>query len=649
MKKSFKRFLSSVLATVMAVAGMSIGMTTTASAAVNSYEYYPAATVVNTNNYFTVTGSEQKTAAALADTSSITNIAGEAINLTKGIKYDSKGSVSFTTTAPSSTVTVYWSARMNQTNTCSLQLDTTQIGNDATSADGLQMSVATGVAAGNHSITRKLSKEAVLYYVRVDEEFSGETHDYKVTGTCNLTSGSFTIGDMTATVATDGTWTATKTASSAPFAIGDTLAVSLGQYDADPASVVLASGADEYTFTAGNINFTQKSLSAIPAGTYTATQIEAGLPNFDISAINGTGGKYTGDIKMILSDTATITVNGKCGSSTAGRTASVSIGSESFTAEAGGSNTDYVFSNVAAGETTLTFTSSNTTFQVASITIAYGETSTESTESTTEGSTESTEVTTESTEATTEAPIPSGDVITDKAVLTATDAITTLTADTAVGQFTLMTGISADKNAKSVEGVGEYGFRIKSNGKTTLDKTTNVPTNRAIKFATSDAANLQVIAMSGSSSAVRDYAVYASDGTIVQTVSASGTELTITNIALPKADTYYIACPSAACNFYSVNVVVGGSTNTATGGKVIADQADSYVFATLSAADMAAASMDVKIGDQTDAGIVNVYESAVINGQLVTAKDLGADYLYVIKVAGTNGMAFDFTTVLNAE
>ncbi len=132
-------------------------------------------------------------------------------------------------------------------------------------------------------------------------------------------------------------------------------------------------------------------------------------------------------------------------------------------------------------------------------------------------------------------------------------------------------------------------------------------------------------------------------------MSASGTELTITNIALPKADTYYIACPSAACNFYSVNVVVGGSTNTATGGKVIADQADSYVFATLSAADMAAASMDVKIGDQTDAGIVNVYESAVINGQLVTAKDLGADYLYVIKVAGTNGMAFDFTTVLNAE
>ncbi len=237
-------------------------------------------------------------------------------------------------------------------------------------------------------------------------------------------------------------------------------------------------------------------------------------------------------------------------------------------------------------------------------------------------------------------------VIDDKATLIADSKFDALTADRVVSDyFTLLNGISADSSTQSVEGLGDYEFRFRANGKTTLSN--GVPSNRAIMFTTAGAGTLQVVAMAGNSTSTRDYRVYASDGTVIATNSVVGSECVQSDlITLPKADTYYIACPSEACNFYSINVVIGSGLTTATGGNVFADTVNSYAIATVSAADLASDSLDVVIGNFTDS-TETVFEQVVIDGHLITAGELGADYIYAVGVIGANGASFDFTTKLN--
>ena len=639
MKKGFKRFLSSVLATVMAVAGMTIGMTTTASAATYSYEYIPTNPVVNTNGYFTASTSYNTTAAALA-TTSVTNIAGEEVTLSRGLKLNSSAQFEFTVSGTAD-VTVIWASRLDKTPTTKVNIAGTEY--SAAPADGLQ-TTKLSVSAGNYSIKRTAA-EGVLYYVRVDETVDGTLSDYKITGTCNLTDTTFKVGEYDAVVDASGNWTVTESAAEAPFGVGDSLAVSINGYSANPATVTLTSGADDKSFVGGSIEFSQLPLSAISAGTYTYQQVEAGLPNFDVTGItSGLGtGKYRGDIKFILGDTATVTVNGKCGYSDTAKSVTVTLGSYlNETVVGGGAAADYTASNVPAGEYTLSMVSDNTTFQLVSITITYGgtiESSSESTSSEVSSSEES------SSEDTTSAPV--GNVITDKATLTADAAFTTLTEDQVSGQFVILNGVSADKNTKTIDGLGTYDFRLKANGKTTLSN--GVPSNRAIKFTTAGAGTLQVVAMAGSDKENRDFNVYASDGTIIKTVNVSGVVCVQSElITLPKADTYYIACPSAACNFYSINVVIGDGVTTATGGSVFADLVDSYAIAKVSAADLDNASLDVKVGDYT-ANTTTVFQQVVIDGNIITAAELGTDYIYAVKIAGANGASFDFTTQLNAQ
>lgn len=643
MKKGFKRFLSSVLATVMAVAGMTIGMTTTASAATYSYEYIPTNPVVNTNGYFTAGTSYNTTAAALA-TTSVTNIAGETVTLERGLKLNSSTTVDFTVTGTAD-VTVIWSTRLDKSSPTALSIDggSTAVTDKMDKTAGLQTYTAT-LNSGSYSIARS-GGEGVLYYVSVNETVDGTLSDYKITGTCNLADTTFKVGEYDAVVDASGNWTVTESASAAPFAVGDSLAVSINGYSVDPATVTLAAGADDKSFVGGNITFTQLPLSAISAGTYTYQQVEAGLPNFDVTGItSGLGtGKYRGDIKFILGDTATVTINGKCGSSDSAKNVVVTLGSYLNETVVGGSAAaDYTASNVPAGEYTLSMTSDNTTFQLVSITITYGgtiESSSESTSSEVSSSEES------SSEDTTSAPVDN--VITDKATLTADAAFSTLTEDQVSGQFVILNGVSADKNSKTIEGLGKYDFRLKANGKATL--TNGVPSNRAIKFTTAGAGTLQVVAMSGSNKENRDFNVYASDGTIIKTVNVSGIDCVQSElITLPKADTYYIACPSSACNFYSINVVIGDGVTAATGGSVFADLVDSYAIAKVSAADLTNASLDVKVGDYT-ANTETVFQQVVIDGNLITAAELGTDYIYAVKIAGANGASFDFTTQLNAQ
>lgn len=643
MKKGFKRFLSSVLATVMAVAGMTIGMTTTASAATYSYEYIPTKPVVNTNGYFTAGENYNTTAAALA-TTSVTNLAGETVTLDRGLKLNSSTTVDFTVTGTAD-VTVIWSTRLDKSSPTALSIDggSTAVTDKMDKTAGLQTYTAT-LNSGSYSIARS-GGEGVLYYVSVNETVDGTLSDYKITGTCNLTDTTFKVGEYDAVVDASGNWTVTESAAEAPFGVGDSLAVSINGYSANPAIVTLTSGADDKSFVGGSIEFSQLPLSAISAGTYTYQQVEAGLPNFDVTGItSGLGtGKYRGDIKFILGDTATVTVNGKCGSSDTAKTVTVTLGSYlNETVVGGGAAADYTASNVPAGEYTLSMVSDNTTFQLVSITITYGgtiESSSESTSSEVSSSEES------SSEDTTSAPV--GNVITDKATLTADAAFTTLTEDQVSGQFVILNGVSADKNAKTIDGLGTYDFRLKANGKTTLSN--GVPSNRAIKFTTAGAGTLQVVAMSGSNKENRDFNVYASDGTIIKTVNVSGVDCVQSElITLPKADTYYIACPSAACNFYSINVVIGDGVTTAIGGSVFADLVDSYAIAKVSAADLDNASLDVKVGDYT-ANTTTVFQQVVIDGNIITAAELGTDYIYAVKIAGANGTSFDFTTQLNAQ
>lgn len=677
MKKSFKRFLSSVLATVVAVASMSIGMTVTASAATNTYELIPSATEVNTDDYFGGSHSFQTNSGALAATS-VVNAAGETVTISRGYKLNGSSTYTFTTTSDSSTVTMIWSARQDKTSTCTAGLD--GVLDTATPADGLKTKTYTNVAAGTHTIARGAS-EGVLYYIRVDETFSDNAKTYTINGTCNLANTSFTIGDMDATVDASGNWTASKVTESAPFAVGDSLAVSLTEYAASPESVTLAAGTDEFTFDGGNITFTKYELQAIAEGTYSASNIEAGLPNFDKSSlvIDGTGKYKTSSLKIMLSDVATITVNGKCGSTTSGRSASVTVNGETYTSNAGDEFTDYTFVNVPAGEQTIAFESSNTTFQVASITVTYGstvvttytwvldtnaltigiDTSKLSLANSTTTSTTNTlqytgtgytlnadnvtvtgtpdaenkiTVTPQDSWFTEVAP-PAG-AITDKATLTFDTTVSQLAAATDYGYFTLLEDVSVDKNGKAVDGLGSYTHRIKTSGKTTL--VNNVPSNRAIKFSTADAATLQFVAMSSSSSKVAKVNVYASDGTIVDSVEVDGASAHLVTMKLPKADTYYMATDTQAFNVYSVNVVVGETiTSVDTTKSVFTDTTDAYVIAKVSSADVVAGNTLVMQSDgQAAVESDVVYKGAIIDGQYVTAEEIGADFIYVVKAVG---------------
>ena len=662
MKKSFKRFLSSVLATVMAVAGMSIGMTSTAMAA--SYDDNVVVTTASTSKTWDFTGNTTGVTLKTDDT-----VGGIVIGTVASTKLHASG---YFTTKAGSTISVPVPA--NSTGSLTIVANATQSSRYATlEGNNIIMTKGAGASA-DFTAAETADGDLDLSFaggeckinsmtVNLTSGSFGEVATYTLTGACTgLAAGTeFTLTNgtntYTAKVNADGASYAVSTQAGA-FDTAATYTAELANYSASygtEAGVTLTAS-DETTFTASPaITFTENVLGEIPAGTYTNNDVVAGRPNFDNTGLVGTGGKYTGDLKIKLSQNATITINGKCGSSDTAKSVTVSVnGAQIDEAIAGGATAkDFVASNVPAGDTTITFTSSNTTFQLTSITITYGDTPTESTESTTEAPTESTESTTEATETTTEAPVPGDNVITgaeslvaDADMLAAIGSATTT--DYQSGKFTLMNGMSADKSNKEVEGLGSFANRMKTNGKTTLDKTTNVPTNRAIKFTTAGAGTLQVVALAGGGTTTRDYSVYASDGTVIATKSVNTADCIASDlIALPKADTYYIACPTAACNFYYVSVVVGSTTADATAGKVISQGEDSYAIATVTAADLASAVLNIAIGSYTDS-TTDVYQAAVINGQLIKATDVdpNAVAMYVTKVAGSNGAAYDFTKTL---
>ena len=327
MNKKFHRALSSVLAFVMLLSCMTIMNVSSAFAAAYSYEYIPNDPVVNTDNYFiapTDSSAYQASSSALKDVS-VTSIDDAQVAITRGLKMNSGGSVTFTV-AGEANVTIVWAARTDKTDSgnFTLKVDDTVL-TDTAEPTGDYITSQVTLGAGTHTITRGGSVEGVLYYVRVDDTVSDNAHIYSITGTCNLNSGdTFALGSYTATVGANGGFSVRRVAETAPFAVGSEFAVSKDQYDADPASVILTAGSDDYNFSAGNITFTKMELGALAQGTYNASTIMEGLPGFEITG-NVADAKVSngGMIGFKLDRPAVVTVKAKIGTTSADRSAAL--------------------------------------------------------------------------------------------------------------------------------------------------------------------------------------------------------------------------------------------------------------------------------------------------------------------------------------
>ncbi|MGN1319084.1 MAG: hypothetical protein ACI4VF_08705, partial [Lachnospirales bacterium] len=544
MKKSFKRFLSSVLATVVAVASMSFGMVTTAS----------AGTVTTSSTTKTWDYSSGNTTATLSAGYNLDGIiideVGSGVKVaTSNLSFKDGAKISIPVpTGSAGTLTLYASADQS-TRYATLEGNNIYMAKPSSSGDFTTAETADGdldvsFAGGEFKPTK--------IEVTLTTGSFGEVKTYTLTGNCSgLVAGTeFTLSDGTndysATV-DEGGATYTVTTQSGAFDTSKEYTVTLRDYSANSVTITAV---DDTNFTSSDITFTKLDFLDVPANTYTYSKINGGLPYFDLTGVTAglSDGKYTGDIKVKLSDVATITVNGKCGSSDTSKSASVTINGEVKTSIGKSSAEDFVFSNVPAGEQTISFTSADTTFQVTSITISYGATSTESSsESTTfsvESSSESTTFLVEPSSESTTFSIE-GNAISDKASLTFDSFVGT---DTKVSDvvlsdyFTIIAGSGSiiETNNYTYEGLDKFSSRYKTGGKTTLDSTTGVPTNRAIKFTTEGLGLVQIVAR-GSGSSSRTLSVYNSTGDVLGTATSVDQEGCLLTLNLPKADTYYIA------------------------------------------------------------------------------------------------------------
>jgi hypothetical protein len=687
--KKFKRVLSSLLAAALTVSAVAVANVSSVFAedTVNTYYYLPAESI-NTGTHFTKSGSTA-TSYNLAGSFSFTGETNTHTTSTNqdSLKMDGSGAVTFSVEG-TATVELVYSLRTNKTGDSYLKYvdaneNETTLTDTATNDSYTKSSFS--LNSGTYTIKRASGQEMRLYGIKLVDTISANSKAYTISGTSNLSSGdTFKIGEYTANVTAGGAWSCTKNAETAPFAVGDELAVSKDEYDVSPSPITLAEGSNDTSFDGGSLTFTKKELTNIGEGTYTAAQIENGLPNFDKSGLTvSSTGKYTGNLKLKLSDVATITVNGKCGSTDSAKDASVSIGEESYTSIGGSDLTDYEFVNVPAGDVTIAFAGNSTQFQVASITIAYGkvdvqtytwkldtskltngidttklsfkdETTTKlsntlvysganyvinADNATVTGEADGDNVVTVTPE---DSWFSKSSVITDKETLvfTASAGTATTESNVIIGNFTILAGSSSaiESNNASFEGLGTLDARYKNGGKTTFSN--NVPTNRAIKFTTSGAGAVQ-IALRGSSGSKRTLNVYNSTGTISGGLTTTDTDTHILNVTLTGADTYYIASPDNGFGIYSVNVVVGETIDNATNGKVLSDTEDSYIIAGVTADEVANAdNSEISISvNNNDAVTSNtVYKGVIIDGQYVSAEELGLNYIYVVKAVGA---AFD--------
>ncbi|MFP5314033.1 MAG: fibronectin type III domain-containing protein [Actinomycetes bacterium] len=135
-------------------------------------------------------------------------------------------------------------------------------------------------------------------------------------------------------------------------------------------------------------------------------------------------------------------------------------------------------------------------------------------------------------------------------------------APTQVGQFTVTaTGdrtVEVDANSKTGGGM-DFTQRLKFGGAGSADF-------RSVQFTTYGEAVLTTYALSSSSSADRALALYAADGTEIDTAPAygdPGSEIPAGTLVVPEAGTYYIASPSSGVNLYYLELTEGAAPERA--------------------------------------------------------------------------------------
>jgi hypothetical protein len=482
-----------------------------------------------------------------------------------------------------------------------------------------------------------------MVYITNDKAFEA-LNEYSLSGSCTgLDAGQtfeITNGDNSylATVGSDGQSYHIKFMSSDEDACFDTTksyTASLRNY------FVSYNGADNFTITKNEdgtysatpeITFEKAPFTAIPGGTYSAEDIDAGLPYFNMTNLEkrNSAGNYRGEISIKTSAKASIKIIGTCASSDSEKDVVLSFGDIEETIKGGTAAKSYKYVTDGAETVDIDMTSKTTTFKITAIVVDYSDT------------TEAEPVVAETITDKEMLTVNADDMTTANSLALPTDDKYVTTEDMASGSFVLMSGVTVDAAKKSVEGIGDFTHRIKLNGATVLED--GVPANRAIKFTTDSEGVLQVTSLSATSSEDRSWCVYNSNGDVIATQSApagvSGSVPEVSDIiVLPKADTYYIACPEKACNFYSVNVVTGKGLTSADNGKVFADKTNSYIIVPV---DKATAETNdeliVTLGNngKTDS-TSKIFEKAVIDGCLVSAEDIGSDYMYVIKINDANG------------
>lgn len=245
-------------------------------------------------------------------------------------------------------------------------------------ADGDSVSYdATVSQDGYIQITSKSDYKFTKIEVQSSAGYTVET-TYTITGNITgLSKGTvFTIkcgsDSYDAIVEEDGT----------KFSVSSKAGFALGTYTAEKNGYIVTYGSGEgFTltgtspeFTAStSITFSEKALEDIAAGVYSASEVDAGKPNFDISnvsfvnssAVNG--GKVNGTIKFKLAKAATVIVVAKTGGS---NEETFTIGEVVKSTSDKSNNVNLAFGNVPAGETSLVL-SGKSGAVISSIMISY--------------------------------------------------------------------------------------------------------------------------------------------------------------------------------------------------------------------------------------------------------------------------------------
>lgn len=637
MKKGFKRFLSGALATVMAVTTLSFGMVSEAFAADYSNNNVTTQSTSKAWDYSdsSVTGTlkvgdtfDGITVDALGEKNSKINSGN--LSLQEGTKISIPVPVN-----SEGTLTIYASANQDQR---IATLEGNEIRMTKPSASGTFTSNET--EDGDLDLTFSGGEyKPTKFEVTLTSGTFGEVETYTINGKCTglAASTEFELSNGTnsykAIVNDDGSSYTISTQTGA-FDTTKIYTASLANYAVDYGTAngvkLTVDPSDNTRYTADvTINFIKGELTSVPEGTYTYSEIEKGLPNFDISGITEglNTGKYRGEIKFILDKAATVTVIGKCGSSDTSKSVTLSLGTYlNENIIGGGAVTEYRAENVPAGTYVLSMISDNTTFQMNSIIITYN----------------GTEPPTGDTEAS---------VIEDKAKLTfeeedVMDTKFTSDEDKVFNDYFTIHGIAEKSQiTKGSKTFDNGAFDYYGEFKTGSNKGT-------ITFTTSGAGTVQIAARSSSKDDTRTVTVEGTKNgvlgtTYVTPLNGADTFNSSAIITLPSADTYTIKCDGAT-NYFAVTVVVGNGIDTKTGGSIFADTVDSYAIAKVSSADLGSTSLDVKVGNYAF-NTNTVFKQVVIDGNVITADELGTDYIYAVKIAEAAGADFDFTTQFNVQ